>query len=85
MWMRLTLLKINYNPYFVKRNVYLNNEPNTSNSKPFTAATIPYIKGTSEAIARILQPYNIHVAYKPITNLRLIPNVKDKDEANDRQ
>ena len=78
--------KNNYNPDFVKRNVYKSNEPNTTNAKPVTAATIPYIKGTSETIARILQPYNIRVAHKPITTLRqLLTNVKDKDEPNDRQ
>ena len=43
-------------------------------------------KGTSETIARILQPYNIRVAHKPITTLRhLLTNVKDKDETNNRQ
>ena len=78
--------KNNYNPDFVKRNVCKNNEPNTTNAKPATAATIPHIKGTSETIARILQPYNIRVAHKPITTLRqLLTNVKDKDEPNDRQ
>ena len=47
---------------------------------------MPYIKGTSETIARILQPYNIRVAHKIITTLRqLLTNVKDKDESNDRQ
>ena len=78
--------KNNYNPDFVKRNVYKNNEPNTTNAKPVTTATIPYIKGTSETIAQILQPYNIRIAHKPITTLRqLLTNVKDKDEPNDRQ
>ena len=78
--------KNNYIPGFVKRNVYKNNEPNTTNAKPVTAATIPYIKGTSETIARILQPYNNRVAHKPITILRqLLTNVKDKDKPNDRQ
>ena len=49
-------------------------------------ATIPYIRGTSETIARILQPYNIRVAHKPITTLRrLLSNVKDKDKPEDRQ
>ena len=78
--------KNNYNPDFVKRKVYKNNEPNTTNAKPVTTATIPHNKGTSETISRILQPYNIRVAHKPITTLRqLLTNVKDKDEPNDRQ
>ena len=42
---------------------------------------MPYIRGTSETIAHKLQPYNIRVAHKPITNLRrLLTNVKDKDK-----
>ena len=78
--------KNNYNPDFVKRNVYKNNELNITNAKPVTAATIPNIKGTSETIARILLPYNIRVTHKPITTLRqLLTNVKDKDEHNNRQ
>ena len=45
--------------------------------------TIPYIKGTSEIIARILQPYNIRVAHRPITTLRkLLTNVKYKNQPN---
>ena len=52
-----------------------------TNSGPVTTATIPYFRGTSETIARILQPYNIRVAHKPITTLRrLLTNVKDKDK-----
>ena len=57
-----------------------------SNVSTVTTATIPYIRGTSETIARILQPYNIRVALKPITTLRrLLTNVKDKDKPEDRQ
>ena len=53
---------------------------------PVATATTPYIKGTYETIARILEPYNIRVAHKPITTLRqLLTNVKDKDEPSDRQ
>ena len=53
---------------------------------PVTTATIPYIKGTPETIARILQPDNICVAHKPITTLRqLLTNAKDKDELSNRQ
>ena len=50
-----------------------------------TTVTIPYVKGTSETIARILQPYYIRVAHKPITTLQLLTKVKDKDEPNRRQ
>ena len=43
-------------------------------------------RGTSETIARTLQPYKIRVAHKPITTLRqLLTNVKDKDKPEDRQ
>ena len=73
---------------FIRHNTYRNSEPNATNTNatPVTTATTPYIKGTSETVARILQPYNIRVAHKPITTLRqLLTNVKDKDEPSDRQ
>ena len=44
------------------------------------------IKGSSETISWILQPYNICVAHKPTTTLRHLPtNVKDRDKPNNRQ
>ena len=63
-----------------------NTDANTqTNSDPVTAVTIPYIRGTSETIGRILQPYNIRVAHKPIPTLWwLLTNVKDKDKLEDR-
>ena len=72
---------------FVRRNTHSNTDSNTqTNSGPVRTATIPYIRGTSETIARILQPYNIRVARKPITTLRpLLTNVKDKDKPGDRR
>ena len=77
--------KNNYNKDFVRHNTYKDTEPNFTNNNT-TTVTIPYVKGTSEAIARILQPYNIRVAHKPITTLRqLLTKVKDKDEPNRRQ
>ena len=79
--------KNNYNRDFIRHNTYRNSEPNTTNTNatPVTTATIPYIKGTSETISQILQPYNIRIAHKPITTLRqLLTNVKDKDEPSDR-
>ena len=79
--------KNNYNTDFVRRNTHSNTDSNSqTNSGPVTTATIPYIRGTSETIARILQPYNIRVAHKPITTLRrLLSNVKDKDKPQNRQ
>ena len=77
-------IKNNYRTDFIKRNTYV--RPNdSSNNSCTTTATIPYIRGTSEAIARILQPYNIRVAHKSIFTLqRLLADVKDKDEPEDR-
>ncbi|CAH3151255.1 unnamed protein product, partial [Porites evermanni] len=79
--------KNNYTMDFVRGNTHSNPDSNTqTNSGPVTTATIPYMRGTSETIARILQPYNIRVAHKPITTLRrLLTNVKDKDKSEDRQ
>ena len=76
--------KNNYNTNFIERNSYI--RPNdTSNNSYTTTATIPYIRGTCETIARILRPYNIRVAHKPIFTLRrLLTNVKGKDKPEDR-
>ena len=77
-------IKNNYSTDFIKRNTYV--RPNYSSNNSYTAtATIPYIRGTCETIARILRPYNIRVAHKPMFTLRrLLTNVKDKDEPEDR-
>ena len=81
--------KNNYSTDFVRRNTRSNTDSHSQTnvkSGPATTATIPYIRGTSETIARILQPYNIRVVHKPITTLlRLLTNVKDKDKPDDRQ
>ena len=67
---------------FIKRNTHGatdTTETNRDSISVTTTATTPYIKGTSEIIAWILQPYNIRVAHKPITALRhLLTNVKDQ-------
>ena len=64
---------------------YYTTEAN-DNTTPTTKATIPHIKGISENISRILQPFNIRVTHKPITTLRqLLTNVEDQDEPRKRQ
>ena len=66
--------KNNYNEDFIQRNTHrpTTTEPN-NNVTLTTTATIPYI-------SRILQPFIIRVAHKPISTLRqLLTNVKDKD------
>ena len=51
-----------------------------------TTVSLPYIRGTSETIARILKPFNIQIAHKPTRTLRhLLTNIKDKDNPKDRQ
>ena len=57
--------KNNYRTDFIGRNTYIS--PNDSSNDSYTTtAIVPYIKGTSETIARILRPYKIRVAQKPI-------------------
>ena len=74
------VIKNNYSTDFIKRNTYVRLNDSSKNSYT-TTATIPYIRGTSETTARILRPYNIPVAHKPMFTLRrLLTNVKDKDE-----
>ena len=84
-YLRRVFDKNNYNDDFIRRNAHRPTET-YANSTPTTTVTIPYNKGTSETIARILQPYNIRVAHRLITTLRhLLTNVKDKHEPNKRQ
>ena len=52
---------------------------------PVTTVTIPYIKGTSEIISWISQPYHIHVTHEPSTTLQQLPtNIKVREEPNNR-
>ena len=53
---------------------------------PTLRPTLALLRQRLYRIARILKPYNIRVAHKPITTLRrLLTNVKDKDKPEDRQ
>ena len=87
-YLERVFMKNNYNADFIRRNIYrpTNADATNQNLTHVTTVTIPYIKGTSETISRILQPYNICVAHKPTTTLRhLLTNVKDRDEPNNTQ
>ena len=80
--------KNNYNTDFIRWNIYWPTEADVTNRNPtpVTAVTIPYIKGTSETISQILQPYNICVAHKLTTMLRhLLTNIKYRNKPNNRQ
>ena len=69
----------NYLNNVFSKNNYKPAEHNRTNGNltPVATASIPYIKGTSETIARILQPYNIRVAHKPIMTLgQLLTKIK---------
>ena len=81
-------MKNTYNSDFIRRNIYRAPAADATNRNPtpVTTVTKPYIKGTSETILRILQPYNIRVAHKPTTTFRhSLTNVKDRDEPKNRQ
>ena len=77
-YLERVFMKNNYNADFIRRNIYRPTDADATyqNLTHVTTVTIPYIKGTSETISRILQPYNIRVAHKPTTTLRhLLTNV----------
>ena len=77
-------IKNNSNTDFIERNTYIRTN-DSSNISYTTTATVPYIRGTSETIARILRPYSIRVAHKPMFTLRrLLTDVKGKDKPEDR-
>ena len=83
--------KNDYSDEFIDTNKYKQNKQNdqctnTETKNELTTVSLPYIRGTSETIARILKPFNIRIAHKPTRTLRHLPtNVKDKDDPKDRQ
>ena len=76
--------KSNYKPDFVKLNTQ--NELNKTNNLTTVTATVPYIKGTSEIISRILRLALQHT-YSTQThhNFTTYTNVKDKEQPHHRQ
>ena len=83
--------KNDYSDEFIYTNNYKQNKQNdeyanTETKNELTTVSLPYIRGTSETIARILKPFNTRIAHKPTRTLRhLLTNVKDKDDPKDRQ
>ena len=75
--------KNNYNSDFIKLNTHKDHEINETNNLTTTTATIPYVRSTSEIISRILRPYNIRVAHRPITLTNLLTNVEGKEHPRD--
>ena len=56
--------KNSYNADFVRRNTHSNTDSNSQtnvSTGPVTTATIPYIRGTSEIITRLLHEYNLTI------------------------
>ena len=54
-------------------------------NKPLATAMIPYIKGLSEAVRRILGKYNIRRAFKTTNTLgRMLTKVKDPTQRSER-
>ena len=77
-------LSIDTNKY--KQNKQNDECTNTETKNELTTVSLPYIRGTSETIARILKPFNVRIAHKPTRTLRhLLTNVKDKDDPKERQ
>ena len=58
--------KNNYNNDFTLRNTHQPTATTETNNTATltTTAAIPYLKGMSENMLHILQPFNIHVAHK---------------------
>ncbi|KAG0417341.1 hypothetical protein HPB47_005689 [Ixodes persulcatus] len=53
--------------------------PANTQTRPTSRISVPYIKGTSEALARVLAKEGIQVAHKPMSTLgRLMPRPKDR-------
>ena len=66
---RSTLVLNNYPKQLVDKNKILNKPKSSSTNK---RVVLPYVKGCSERIARILRKYDVGVCYKPFNKLRSI-------------
>ena len=55
--------KSNYNSDFIKPGIHKDHELKETNNSTTATVTIPYVRGMSEIISRILRPYNIRIAH----------------------
>ena len=69
----------------LKLNTYKDHEINETINRTTTTATIPYIRGSSEIISRILRPYDIRDAHKDRLRLYAIYSIKNKEHPRGRQ
>ena len=68
--------KNDYSDEFIDTNNYKQNKQNdecanTETKIELRTVSLPYIRGTSETIARILKPFIIRIAHKPTRTLRI--------------
>jgi hypothetical protein len=81
---RKTLQNNDYPNKFIRPANYLNKngrrpEPNLENDRRKQYVAVPYVKGCSERIQRILKPFNIHVCHKSKNTLRAkLCHLKDR-------
>ena len=74
-----TLQKNGYPSAFINSATENSNSTSQNQQDRVKYVGAPYIKGSSERVARILKPYNIQLAHKPTNTLRSkLCNVKDK-------
>ena len=65
-------------------NACLRKRPKRRDEKRLTYATLPYIRGVSEAAERLLKPLGVRAAHKPTETLRLkLCRMKDPVEPHD--
>ncbi|CAN8019579.1 unnamed protein product, partial [Ixodes persulcatus] len=66
------LRKNGYPARFIKSTIKkLRRTPSTQDAAPpSTRVCVPYIKGTSEVLARVLRQYGIAVSHKPVSTIR---------------
>ena len=71
------MLNNDYPSGFLKKCRALKPKEKNEKQEPLTTAKIPYIKGLSEEIRRILNGYNIRTVFRTINTLgRILPRVR---------